>query len=53
MKDIASALLATCLVLYALIALLSIDRFRDNARSSPINTEQTISEGGLLFGWHR
>jgi hypothetical protein len=53
MKNITPALLATGLVLYALLALLSNDRFRDNARSSAINTEQTISEVGLLFGWHR
>ena len=53
MKDITRTLLATGLVAYALIALLSIDRFRDNARSSPVNTEQRISDVGLRIGWRR
>jgi hypothetical protein len=53
MKDIARTLLAISLVLYALIALLSMDRFRDNARSSPVDQEQRISDVGLRIGWRR
>jgi hypothetical protein len=53
MKDITPVLLATGLVLYSLIALLSTDRFRDNAQSSPVNAEHRISDVGLRFAWHR
>ena len=53
MKDITPVLLATGLVLYSLIALLSTDRFRDNAQSSPANAEHRISDVGLRFAWHR
>jgi len=53
MKDITRTLLAISLVLYALIALLSMDRFRDNARSSPVDQEQRVSDVGLRVGWRR
>ena len=53
MKDIARTLLAISLVLYALIALLSMDRFRDNAQSSPVDQEQRISDVGLRIGCGR
>jgi len=50
MKDIIHVLLATCLILYALIALLSLDHTRENQHPS-FNGE--VSDVRLLVALHR
>jgi hypothetical protein len=53
MKDITPVLLAACLILYTLIALLSFDRSRENQPPSPVNSEERVSDVGLRVAWHR
>ena len=53
MKDIIHVLLATGLILYVLIALLSLDHNRENQRSSLVNSEERVSDVGLRVALHR
>jgi hypothetical protein len=52
MKDITPVLLATGLILYTLIALLSLDHTRENQRPSLVNSEERVSDVGLRVAWH-
>jgi hypothetical protein len=53
MKDITAALLAIGLVLYSLIALLSIERNRDSASSPLVSNQERISDLGLRVAFQR
>jgi len=52
MKDITPVLLATGLIVYVLIALLSLDHTRENQRPSLVNSEERISDVGLRVALH-
>jgi hypothetical protein len=52
MKDITAALLAIVLVLYTLVALLSVQLHQDSTSSRLVNNEERISELGLRDVFH-
>jgi hypothetical protein len=53
MKDITASLLAIVLVLYTLVALLSVELHQDSASSRLVNNEERISELGLRDVFHQ
>ena len=52
MNDITAALLAIVLVLYSLVALLSVELHQDSTSSRLVNNEERISELGLRDVFH-
>jgi hypothetical protein len=52
MNHITAALLAIVLVLYSLVALLSVELHQDSTSSRLVNNEERISELGLRDGFH-
>ncbi len=53
MSDIAPALVATLLVLYALVSMLSVEITPDSTSAPAINSQQTVSDLGLGFAFRR
>jgi hypothetical protein len=53
MKSITAAILASGFIVYVLVTLLAADRSSDTTSSFPRGDDQTISDVGLLFRWHR
>jgi len=53
MKGIATAVLGCAAVVYVLLSLLAADSSPDRTSSVRETGEQTISDIGLRFGWHR
>ena len=52
MKGLTAAILASGLVLYALMSLMAADRSRDASSSlSDDNDQQTVADLGARFGW--
>ena len=52
MNDITAGLLAIVLVLYSLVALLSVELHQDSTSSRLVNNEERISELGLRDAFH-
>ena len=52
-SDIAPAIVMTLLILYALVALLSVDLAPDNTSTPVFNSEQRVSDLGLGFAFRR
>ena len=52
MNDITAALLAIVLVLYSLVALLSVELRQDSTSTRLVNNEERISELGLRDAFH-
>ena len=53
MKDITAPLLAMGIVLYVLLALLSLERHQDRMSSPLVSNQERISEVGLRVGFQR
>jgi hypothetical protein len=53
MTGSAAALIASGMILYALVSLLAADRSSDTTSALARNEEQTISDLGLRFAWHK